>query len=178
MIARGVLLLASLLAAIPSSAAPCLKVADLLANAPFARYPAKHLAGPWHAPDVSRGTAHLFRTRLREDSRGAPDFAGRFKMVAIGCGAGAVCPAIVDKGSGRVAFVPEFRSVSWLFSDVAGADSVDRLTYRRNSRLLVLFGARNEEERSGGVTFYDWRGGRPHLVRFVPEERLCLEEAK
>ncbi|MET0308848.1 MAG: hypothetical protein ABW023_09095 [Sphingomonas sp.] len=169
--------LLALAALVPQPAGDCISVAQLLSSAGFRHYPAKASRGPWRAPDVRRGTARLFRTRLREDSRGAPDFAGHYKIVQIGCGAGTVCPAIVDKATGHVDFVPAFRSVGWVLSDFAGAGDIERLTYRRNSRLLVLFGMRNEDERTSGVTLYDWRAGKPHLVRFVPAERLCQEDA-
>jgi hypothetical protein len=153
----------------------CIPVARFLSPATFRHYPAKAAHGPWHAPDVRHGTAHLYRTRLREASRGQPDFAGRYKIVSIGCGAGTVCPAIVNKATGQVHFVPAFRSVGWVLSDFTGAKKVERLNYRRDSRLLVILGMRNETERTGGVTLYDWRDGRPHLVRFVPAARLCQE---
>lgn len=179
MIARASLLLVAVLAPLPAMAADaCISVRSLVSPAVFARYPASAVRGPWRAPDVRKGDAHLFRTRLREDSRGSPDFAGRYKLVQIGCGAGTLCPAVVDKLSGQVIWAPQFRSVGWMFSDFRDADDVERLTYRRNSRLLVIFGARNEDERYAGVSYYDWRGGKAHLVRFVPAERLCAEEAK
>lgn len=178
MIARGVLVLAAAAMPLPAAAEACMTVRSLVSPAVFARYPATVARPPWRAPDVRPGDAHFFRTRLREDSRGSPDFAGHYKLVPIGCGAGTICPAFVDKRSGRVIWAPQFRSVSWIFSDFRDADDIERLTYRRDSRLLVVFGARNEDARFEGVSFYDWRGGRAHLVRFVPAERLCQEEAK
>lgn len=167
----------ALAAAAAAPAAECISVPQLISAARFRDYPAKPAHGPWRAPDVRHGNAHLFRTRLREDSRGEADFAGHYKVVWIGCGAGTVCPAIVDKASGQVSFVPAFREIGWIMSDFEGAKDIERLTYRRDSRLLILFGMRNEEERTGGVTFYDWRGGKPHLLRFVPAAQLCQESA-
>lgn len=180
MIGRALLALVPVLFPLPVAATPknCVLVKQLLSPAAFRRYPAKPAHGLWRAPDVRNGTARLFRTRLRDDARGAPDFAGRYKVVRLGCGAGAICPAIVDRVSGRVTFVPQFHSVSWILSDFAGARDVERLTFRRDSRLLAIFGLRNEDQRTSGVSLYDWRGGRPRLVRFVPAVQLCPEIAK
>jgi len=174
---RTLLALAAMLAPHPAMAAPesCLQVSQLLSPKIFRRYPARSGLGPWREPDVRHGNAHLYRTRLREDAQGRPDFAGHYKMVALGCGAGTICPAIVNKATGKVHFVAEFRNVGWELNYFAGAKDVERLTYRRDSRLLVVFGIRNEQERTGGVTLYDWRGGKPHIVRFVPSAKLCRE---
>lgn len=180
MIARAWIALASVILALPAEAASrdCVPVKQLLSTHAFQRYPAGSAHGPWRMPNVQQGTAHLFRTSIRADARGAPDFAGRYKVIQLGCGAGTVCPAFVDRVSGNVVFVPEFRNVSWVLSDFAGAKEVERLTYRRDSRLLVIFGSRNEDERTAGLSLYDWRAGRPHLVRFVPATKLCRENAK
>lgn len=155
----------------------CVALGDLGAPAVFARYPAVTPRVRWRAPDVRDGEARLFRTRLREGSVGAPNFAGRYSVVEIGCGAGAVCPAFVDRATGRVRFEPAFRVVAELggrFAD-AGID-YERLTYRSGSRLLLVVGAPNEVARQAGARLYDWRGGRAHLVRFVPVAALCGAE--
>lgn len=164
------LLLASMAAPVQAT---CIPVASFQSSAVFARYPVAAAHGPWRMPDVRRGEAHLYRTSLRDFGQGEPDFAGRFKVVENGCGAGAICPIFVDRLSGRVTFVPDLRVVTWMPGDLDS--SHERLAFSRDSRLLVVTGARNEVEATAGVSLYDWRGGAPRLVRFVPQARLCVQ---
>ena len=155
--------------------ASCIPIARFQSPALFARYPAPAITGPWRAPDVRRGEAHAFRTTLRRYGQGEPGFAGRYTVVENGCGAGAICPAFVDRSTGRVSFVPALRVVTWLSGDLG--DDHERLTYRRDSRLLVVVGARNERAATAGVSLYDWRGGGPRLIRFVAQRKLCRRSA-
>jgi len=148
-------------------------IAALTAPALFARYPA--LAAPparWHAPDVRRGEARTFRTVLRRYGRAPADFAGRYRIVPIGCGAGAVCPAFVDGESGQVRFDPALRVAAALSVEAAGA-GFETLTYRPDSRLLVVIGAANEDAARRGVTYYEWRGGRLAPLAFLPLAGFC-----
>lgn len=168
--------LLALLAASPAQAAPCVPMAHFWSPALFARYPALPRKGPWRAPDVRRGEAHLYRTSLRRYSQGEPDFAGQFKIVENGCGTGAICPIFVDRSTGQVSFRPEMRVVTWMSGDM-GTDH-ERLIHRRDSRLLVLVGARNEDDKTAGVSLYDWHASGPRLVRFVAQNRLCEERAQ
>jgi len=117
----------------------------------------------------------LYRTLLRREDKESPDFAGHFRLVRIGCGSGSICPAIIDRLSGRITFARELGVVSWMIDDGAVGDTpgFERLTYRLDSRLLAVFGTRNEDDRTSGVTLYDWRDGRLRLVRFVPQQQLC-----
>jgi hypothetical protein len=154
--------------------AGCVRIAHLWSPAVFARYPAATVKGPWRQPDVRRGEPHRFRTMVRLLGQGEPDFAGRYKVAKIGCGAGAACPAFVDRASGKVAFPPALRVLGILPVDLGASKT---LTYRRDSRLLVLVGMRNEDERTAGASLFEWRGNRPHLIRFVPHRQLCVEEA-
>lgn len=170
------LALAATLAAPVRAVAPgrCVAIEDVATHVPFARYPAAASAHRWRGPEVRRGEAHLFRTVLREGSVGPPNFAGHYTVVEIGCGAGATCPAFVDRTTGRVRFAPGLRVVVELGGRIpaAGRDH-QRLTYRRDSRLLVATGMPNEVESDAGVHLYDWHGGRLSLVRFVPAAALC-----
>lgn len=104
-----------------------------------------------------------------------PDFAGHYRVVPIGCGAGAVCPAFIDGRNGRVVFPPTLRVVSAMSFDVVLplGDGFEQLNYRQDSRLLVTIGAVNENEDQRGVSYYDWREGRPRLIAFVPTSSFC-----
>jgi hypothetical protein len=147
----------------------------------FRRYPAyANMHGRWHAPDVRFGEARLYRTILRSEGVGPPDFAGRYKVVSHGCGAGMICPLFLNLETGKVRSVRTLQSVEWNYEI---ADNVEkavgikdtRLVYRRDSRLLVALGTRNETMRLTGATLYEWRNGGPRLIRFVPQSAFCAD---
>ncbi|HEY7807551.1 MAG TPA: hypothetical protein VIC34_10160 [Croceibacterium sp.] len=141
----------------------------LLGPAFFNRYPAKpvRLSKP-ATPVVSKGQAHLFRTVIREQAKMGPDFAGHFTIVRIGCGAGMVCLAIADALTGRVFFSPKLRNV-FIFRDA----NVERLNYRRDSRLLIVAGSPNEDVSREGLSYYLWQDDKFHLIRFISSAELC-----
>jgi hypothetical protein len=75
----------------------------------FDKYPiTDKLRGPYAKPNLNTpAQVHRFRTAIREGSEGAPDFAGRFRVVHWGCGASCHAFALVDKNTGQVHLVPE-----------------------------------------------------------------------
>lgn len=110
---------------------------------------------------------------IREEAKQGPNFAGHFTIVHIGCGAGTVCPAIIDVKTGIVYFPPELLSAEALLMDTGDTD-VDTLNYRRNSRLLIVAGTPNENRKNEGMSSYLWRSGKLKLIRFVPSVKLCV----
>jgi hypothetical protein len=154
---------------------PCHASFDrLLSNEVFNRYPARVSAKPHKPvpPDVRRGTPHLYRTVIRQEAKQAPDFAGNYILIRIGCGAATVCPAILDANTGTVFFPPKLRVASALLLDTGDTD-VDTLNYRQNSRLLIVFGTPNENPKNDGMSYYLWRSDKLTLIRFVPTAKLC-----
>ena len=95
-------------------------------------------------PRLATASDRAFRTRLREAAREPPDFAGHYKLALWGCGASCVMGAAIDARTGRVTWLP-------FTVCCAPADVTEPLAYRRNSRLLVVRGSRNE---AGGGTYY------------------------
>lgn len=178
----AILLMASLpLMAAQSSARPadrspaCLPLASLISSPVFDGYPApSDWTGPIHRPDVRSGVAHLYRTSLSREAVGPPNFAGKYQIVTHGCGAGMTCPLFVNLETGRVSLDPMVSSVFW---DMSGTNLPElgdyRLVFRRDSRLLITLGLRNEDPKTGGVSMLEWTGQRMRLVRFVPTSRLC-----
>ena len=158
----------------PTSSAACVKLSGLVSTAAFRRY-AVHPAAQavWRGVDVRKGQAHLFRTALRSQAVGLPNFAGHYTVARLGCGSGTVCPAFIDRANGHVLFLPAMKSVFALEGNETPATGYDRLAYRRDSQLLVLLGAGNEDMRTSGVSLYRWNEGKPSLIRFVPEPSLC-----
>jgi len=157
----------------------CTIAADLASLAEFRKYPVGSQSHePWHAPDVRRGRGHLYRSLIRSEGRGPPDFAGRYKVVRAGCGAGMICPLFVDLRTGKVTWVPSLQSIEWSYANAGPMEEAtgiadNRLVYRRHSRLLIALGTRNEQNDLSGATLYDWREEGPRLIRFIPQASLC-----
>src|SRR5919107_721866 len=88
--------------------------------------------------------ARMFRTRLREDSRGGPNFAGRYTVVVWGCGTGCAQMGVVDSKTGRVYFPPvEYADIPDM------EDEAERSRwFRLDSRLLRI--TQNYYDGAGG----------------------------
>ena len=123
-------------------------------------------------PIVKDGTARLYRTSIRDQAALGPNFAGHYTVILIGCGAGTICVAIADAQTGKVHFPRGLGNVSWSFVDT-GKQDIQRLTFRRSSRLLVAFGYVNEDEKTEGLSYFIWEGGELKRVRFIPMSRVC-----
>jgi len=134
--------------------------------------PAPTTAARPTAPIVTHGRAKLYRTLLRERAKQAPNFAGHYTIIEIGCGAGARCPAIVDAQTGKVFFPPELRVAEALLMDVGEAD-FETLNYRLDSRVLVVVGTPNENFGREGIYYYVWRDDQLALFRFLPAAKIC-----
>jgi hypothetical protein len=107
----------------------------------------------------------MFRTRLREDSRGGPNFAGRYAVVVWGCGTGCAQMGVVDSKTGRVYFPPvEYMDIP----DLEDAETRARW-FRLDSRLLVI--TKDYYDGTGGYTayYYLFEGGRFRLLRKAEE---------
>lgn len=158
----------------------CIAPASLVSPSAFRRYPAKSWRGRWHRPNVRAGEAHRYRTVVRAEGKGPPNFAGHVTLLTHGCGAGMTCPMFLDLATGKVGVAPSLKSVEWDFARgdaVARAAGIEdsRLIYHRDSRLLVALGTRNEDLKLNGAALFEWRGSGLKLIRFVPERMLCPE---
>jgi hypothetical protein len=144
----------------------------------FATFPAPVDAQRAPAPVVlSSAEARRYRTMLREGAAKGPNFAGHYTIVEWGCGSACVDWAIVDARSGRVFFFKMLRAVSGAHVDFGkSADTADDdlLRYRRDSKLLIILGAPNEDEKREGIGFYRWDHDRLDQLSFVPRAKLCL----
>ncbi len=102
---------------------------------------------------TSHPKARLFRTALERGAASGPNFAGRYTLVAWGCGTMCSEFMIVDAGTGRV--------YEGLTEPVAPRFSLE-------SRLLVFDApeAPEGEAACGGCTeaYYLWHGGRLELI--------------
>jgi hypothetical protein len=112
------------------------------------------------SPILSFPKARRYRTILRRASSEAPNFAGHYRVVTWGCGTCCSEFAILDLRSGEAWFAPFFNGCGY----PPGREDPDAaLLYRADSRLFVAFGANNE--RSWGIYYYRWHGGRLELLR-------------
>jgi hypothetical protein len=139
------------------------------AHAPrFENYPVREVyKGPVAVVRLDSRRARMFRTRLREDSRGGPNFAGRYAVVVWGCGTGCAQMGIVDSKTGRVYFPPlEYTDIPDMEDE-----AVRSQWFRLDSRLLRV--TRNHYDGHGGYTvyYYLFDDGRFRLLRKA-EERL------
>ncbi|WP_174291893.1 hypothetical protein [Sphingomonas bacterium] len=110
--------------------------------ADYARYPAaivRHLRPV--SPPLTDARLRENRTALRAAARQRPDFAGHWVLATIGCGASCIQPAALDRLTGRVVWFPA-TLCCWPLT------VSEPLSYRINSRLLVVEGDLNEQEPS------------------------------
>jgi hypothetical protein len=115
----------------------------------FEDYPVREVyRGPVAPVRLDSRTARMFRTRLREDSRAGPNFAGRYAVVVWGCGTGCAQMGVVDSKTGRVYFPPvEYIDIP----DVEDAEARSRV-FRLDSRMLRI--TRNRYDGQGTYTAY------------------------
>jgi hypothetical protein len=126
----------------------------------FSDYPVNESYSGKTAPLVFTREARMYRTRLREAAREKPNFAGHFIVTTWGCGTECVTGAIIDARTGRVFMLP-FTLCCW------GADVDEKfepVEFRRNSKLIIFSGARNEKEGDNATRFYKFEKNRLALV--------------
>jgi hypothetical protein len=140
------------------------------ADAPrFEDYPAKPYNGPvaavrWQADAQSR----MYRTMLKNSTKGErPNFAGHFIVVHWGCGSSCVMNKIVDARTGKVFHPAGVETNIVINIDGPIFDEGGTLRYRADSRLFVLIGDPEEDEKRRGISFFEWTGTRMKLLRHV-----------
>jgi len=150
---------------------------DLPVDAPrFEDYPVEVFAGKNAKPALnSSPESRLFRTRLKEWSASKPNFAGNFILATWGCGTSCTQIAIINAKTGQI-YHPRNASANIAVnvheSLLAGGDlwhSSGAIWYRADSKLLVLIGMPNEDEKRRGISYFVWRKNQLSLLRFVPK---------
>lgn len=168
----------------PAPDTPCLFAYDPgRADLPqFSAYPARALRSQPRQPKLDTPQAHEFRTAISRGATAGVNFAGRFTIVGWGCGAACLDWAVIDRRTGQVRFDRTRRVVSAAHVDddpmVPGVDrTFNALRFRRDSRLLVLQGAPQEDPAREGVTYLRWTGARFEQVGFTPARSACGDGA-
>jgi len=140
----------------------------------FEAHRADRFLGPAQPPRVLSGDARLYRTAIKAGAKVGVNFAGHYTIVGWGCGSSCLDWAVVDRRTGAVHFDPRYRVVSTVHvgRDTPASEGTDRtfngLRFRRDSKMLVVQGAPDEDERREGVTYLEWSGGRFRKLAFVP----------
>jgi len=116
------------------------------------------------ASPVLTGESRNYRTRLRDAARGKPNFAGHFIVTYWGCGTECVEGAIIDAHSGHVFMLPTTLCCWGMDVD----DKFEPITYRPDSKLIILAGARNEKEGDNATRFYKFENSQLVLIKSVP----------
>lgn len=106
--------------------------------------------GKMSKPNVnSSADARMYRTRLRESIKNAPNFAGKYTIAAWGCGAMCAQIAVIDAVNGQVFFSKNLKFV------VAGSASNDRFSFKQDSNLLIAAGRINDSS-DLSLAYYIW----------------------
>jgi hypothetical protein len=133
----------------------------------FEDYPVREVyKGPVAPVRLDGRMARMFRTRLREDSRSGPNFAGRYTVVVWGCGTGCAQMGVVDAVTGRVYFPPvDYMDIPDMENEAERAR-----WFRPDSRLLRI--TRDSYDSTGSYTayYYLFDKGRFRLLRKAVEQ--------
>jgi hypothetical protein len=127
----------------------------------------------------SHPRARTFRTMLRLGAKKGPNFAGHFTIVGWGCGASCLDFAIVDAKNGQVWF-PQFRGISAAHLDTATGEPEPnylQLRFERDSSLLVVLGALNDDQTAEGIFYFKWDGKQLQLLRRLMSKKEDCENA-
>jgi hypothetical protein len=148
----------------------------------FQAYGAK-LSGPIHRAPLdlrSNPIARQYRTVIRLDMSSGANFAGSYRVAIWGCGSSCAQFAVVNLKTGRVITASGVNNVSGLHlaaDDFLPATDSDTWGFRfkKNSRLLVLVGALNENDSRAGAFYYVLNHDRLLLVHETIAARHTCE---
>lgn len=122
----------------------------------FSSYPAKIFTGRSAKARIATDDDKRYATQLHRLSGQKPNFAGHYSLATWGCGASCVMAVAMDDKTGKTVWLP-FTVCCW------NENILDPLEYRRDSRLLIVHGSRNE---SGmGDYFYEIKDTGFELIK-------------
>jgi hypothetical protein len=132
---------------------------------------AESFGGKTHLPVLATPLDRKYKTTIREAAAAGADFAGHFAIASWGCGTGCLEFVIVDLKTGTV-YDPSFSGVGFHYQSADFGPTpewqcyADFLTYRRNSRLLIVEGCFLRGSRCGR-TFFVMEGGGLHKFPLI-----------
>jgi hypothetical protein len=128
----------------------------------------------------SNPTARTYRTVLRREIAQGPNFAGHYRVAGWGCGSSCSMFAVVNLNTGRVITPEGFSDTSGvyfavdnqkLFPDAQTDYSL--LSFMKASRLLVVLGDLDEDERREGAFYFVLERERLRLIHSTPVRKNC-----
>jgi len=130
----------------------------------FEHYPVKENFRGKSAPvKLTSSRARLFRTMLRDNAKNGVNFAGHYIAATWGCGSACWSFAIIDARTGQVYFIPSLLTVGGF-----GYAHEDLIQFRKDSRLLIVVGAPNDEGYVGR-RYYVWKDNRLKMIREIED---------
>lgn len=130
--------------------------------------------GKLAAVKISKPEDRLYRTALREQAKKGPNFAGHYRMAAIGCGLDSFFIAVIDNKTGKV-YWPPFGCISLAggfgIPLPEGMGDKPNPAFNIHSRLFCIVGVENREDvksedRSAQLWVFD--KGKFRLVYSIP----------
>ncbi len=124
-------------------------------------------------PQLKTAFARNFGAAIREGAERGPNFAGRFAIVRWGRGSECVQMAVVDENNGAVYRGPfatlAFSSSLIWHGNGPEADRFEPVSFRLDSRLLVVRGCPEEDQRNWALFYSEWDGKKFRLLhKFTP----------
>jgi len=152
-----------------------LSVAQVRDAPRFEQFPVtEKFSGKPAAPVLRTANDRGFRTMIRNGAAEGPNFAGHLTIARWGCGSSCWMIAVIDaRTGGMIHDLPEFFSfATHPFPDgtALSQSGFEPLSYRLDSRLLIMRGCPNEEDCS--LRYYEWTGSKFRLLRKLPAIRL------
>jgi hypothetical protein len=140
----------------------------------FSDYPSTEGPMVLQAPLRLDKDTHHYRTRIRKAAKGQVNFAGHFILVTWGCGTGCEEGAIIDLSTGKTQLLPFAIHKD---ADALTDDNPDRISFRRDSRLVVFNGQRNEKG-PDGLHYYEFDGQHLRFIATTPIESQVTSQTE
>ena len=142
----------------------------------FADFPAPRRVHPYVAPQLSSREVRMHRSTLGAEAANGPNFAANYTIAAWGCGYSCSAAAIINLGTGRVAFPAELGRISTRYVRDWVSDRPLRyrgMRFNPDSRLLVVIGSAVGAETDESAVYSEWTGTTLRHLATIPRARLC-----
>jgi hypothetical protein len=132
----------------------------------------------------SNRIARTYRTVLRQEINKGPNYAGHYRVAIWGCGSSCAMFAVVNLKSGKVITPVGYESVSGVdfgvegFLPDAAASGAWGFRFKKDSRLLVIIGAPNEDDVRHGAFYFVLNNDKLVLEHTTAVKKTCVEQRK
>ena len=142
----------------------------------FADFPAPRRLAKYVAPQLSSSEVRFHRSTLGAEAANGPNFSGNYTVAAWGCGFSCSAAAIINLGTGRVAFPNELGRISTRYVRDWVSDRPLRyrgMRFTPDSRMLIVIGSAVGDETDESAVYYEWTGSGLRHLATIPRARLC-----